>query len=104
MEKLNSLSIMEKEQLIYYLGQIYRNGTLQERAMSMAARETEKELIELLQTLLKGMNRKYALIILNDFFEIKEKGWWHSMYSRSTYYRYKRTAVALLLEQLYYAQ
>lgn len=104
MEKLNALSLTEKERLIYYLGAVYRKGTAQNHSSAHTATKNEAELIELLQTLLQAMKRKYALILFNDFFEIKERNWWHSKYSRSTYYRCRRTAVSLLLEQLYYAQ
>lgn len=104
MDQLNLLSTSEKEQLMRYLGYVYRKGMIQNRAMTHVEQESEAELIELLRALLKQMKRNYAIIILNDFFEIKERGWWHSMYSPSTYYRSKKAAVALLLEQLYGAQ
>lgn len=104
MDKIDSLTSIEKEQLIRYLGSLYYQGVHSNREMSHAAKESEIELIEQLRTLLKGMNRKYAMIILNDFFEIKERNWWHSMYSPSTYYRNKRAAVTQLLKQLYCVQ
>ena len=104
MEKINSLSLTEKEQLIRYLGYVYRKGITQNHTSSYAATPNETELIELLQALLKAMKHKYALILFNDFFELKERSWWHSMYSPSTYYRCKSAAVSLLLEQLYCAQ
>ena len=104
MEKINSLSLTEKEQLIRYLGYVYRKGITQKHTAAEAATPKGTELIELLQALLKAMKHKYALILFNDFFELKERSWWHSMYSPSTYYRCKRAAVSLLLEQLYCAQ
>lgn len=110
MEKLDTLSAQEKEQLIRCLGEVYRKGSfhdtkrLQGMVEDSHTQNNEMEVTAFLQLLLGQMNRKYAMIILNDFFEVKERGWWHSMYSRSTYYRCKKAAVDLLLNQLYSAQ
>lgn len=109
MEKLNTLSTQEKEQLIYYLGKVYRKGSLYEHGATCMVEDNDTmnddmEISAFLRLLLSKMNRKYAIIIINDFFEIKERDWWHSMYSRSSYYRCKKAAVDLLLTQLYTAQ
>ena len=110
MEKLESLSTQEKEQLIHYLGKLYRKGSVHEAFMNQGmvedhpVQENDMEITALLRLILRQMNREYAMIILNDFFEVKERGWWHSIYSRSSYNRCKKEAVDLLLNRLYTAQ
>lgn len=110
MEKLNQLTGKEKEQLLRCLGSMYRKGSFHENEMLQGmvedsqTKNNEMEVTAFLQFILGKMNRKYAMIILNDFFEVKDRNWWHSMYSPSTYYRCKKAAVDLLLNQLYSAQ
>lgn len=106
MDKLKALSTKEKEQLLQYLGKIYRKGCFQEKMILQGVVEDsgpndDIALAALLKLLLRRMEQSYAVIIMNDFFEIQERGWWQAFFSRSTYYRYKKEAVNLLLSQLY---
>lgn len=107
MENLKTLSYKEKEQLLMHLGRIYRKGRFQ-AAMAFsgivedqAANDEDMEMTAKIRLILQRMDRRFALILLNDFFEIKQGNWWKDHFSRSTYYRYKKNAVDLMLQEIY---
>lgn len=103
----NKLSFKEKEQLLAYLGRIYRKGNInKELCMQGFIREssgsyTNMEVSSKIQVILSHMDQHYAKIIENDFLNIQEKGWWKELYSSSTYYRYKSKAMDTFLDCLY---
>lgn len=107
MEKLQYLTYQEKEQLCAHLGKMYRKGmfhtglVIHGMVMDQLADDADIDVAAHLRMILLRMDQRYALIILNDFLEIKEGGWWKEYYSRSSYYRYKKLAVDALLAQLY---
>jgi len=107
MEKLQNLTNQEKVQLMHHLGKMYRKGRLQTvMALQGMVEECDKddadmEIASRIRLILRRMDQRHALILLNDFFEIKERGWWKERYSHTTYYRCKKDAVNLLLAQLY---
>lgn len=107
MKNLETLSFEEKEQLLMHLGRIYRKGRFQ-AALSFAGMvedsagdDQDLELASKIRMIMRRMDRKFALILLNDYLEIKEGGWWKKEFSRTTYYRYKCIAMDLLLQGLY---
>lgn len=107
MKELETLTFEEKEQLVLHLGRVYRKGRFQ-AALSFAgmvedsaADDEDMEVASKIRMILRRMDRKLALILLNDYFEIKEGDWWKGQFSRSTYYRYKCAAMDLLLHGLY---
>ena len=107
MEKLQNLTYREKEQLCVHLGRMYRKGMLHTTMAihgmveDQISDDADMDVAAHLRMILLLMDQRYALIILNDFLEIKESGWWKKYYSRTSYYRYKKLAVDALLAQLY---
>ncbi len=108
MEQLKKLSFQEKEQLCMYLGKLYRKGKLHTlMGYSGIVEESDEEQVDALDIaarihiLMCQMDKKYALILYNDFLEIKERGWWSEWFSRSTYYRYKKGAMDKFLTSFY---
>lgn len=106
MEQLSTLSYQEKEQLLHHLGRIYRKGRFQAAIACSGMVEDQEgddqdmELTARIRLLLQQMDRRFALILLNDFFELKQGDWWKPHFSKSSYYRYKKAAVDLLLEEI----
>ncbi len=107
MDSIMKLSFREKEQLCMHLGKMYRNGRFQTTMVlygmvaECGSEGADIDIASRIRLILMRMDQRYALIILNDFLEIKGSGWWKSQFSRSTYYRYKKLAVEALLAQLY---
>lgn len=107
MEDVTELSFQEKEQLLYHIGKLYRKGMLQSalRFQGMVedcdADECGMEFASRIRLVLRRMDREDALILINDFLEIKKKDWWKQEYARSTYYRRKRLAMDAFLRCLY---
>ncbi|MDE6476107.1 MAG: hypothetical protein K2L08_04570 [Erysipelotrichaceae bacterium] len=101
------LSFKEKEQLLAYLGHMYRKGNMQKALythiciMEDSSSYANVEVSSKIQTILSYMEKPYAKIIENDFLNIKERGWWKELYSSSTYYRYKSKAMDTFLDCLY---
>lgn len=108
MERLKELSFQEKEQLCMYLGKLYRKGTLQTMMGcsgivedSCDCQEDAFDIAARIRLLICHMEKNYALILYNDFLEIKERGWWSEWFSRSSYYRYKKSAMDTFLSAFY---
>lgn len=107
MEKLNTLSYQDKEQLLMHLGRVYRKGRFQaEIAMKgivedCSANDQDMELAAKIRLLLQQMDRRLALILLNDFFELKQGDWWKQHFAKTTYYRYKKVAIDHILQEIY---
>lgn len=107
MEDLKKLSFHEKEQLLMHLGQIYRKGIFQEAMCVQGIVEDrdfcfdEVELCSKLRIILRRLVREDAIILINEFFDIKKNGWWKGIYKESTYRRHKRYAMDEFLRCLY---
>lgn len=107
MEDVTSLSYQEKEQLLYHIGKLYRKGMFQGKLRFQGmvedcdAEESGVEFASRIRLILRRLDREEALILMNDFLEIKKNDWWKLQYSRSTYYRRKRLAMDAFLRCLY---
>lgn len=107
MEEISRLTYEEKEQLIMHLGRIYRKGMFQ-RAISMQGivedkegSATDIELAGYIRVVLQKLAPQEALLLLNDFFEIKKSDWWKDKYRDEDYVRMKRYAMDEFLRCLY---
>lgn len=107
MEDVVELTFQEKEQLLYHIGKLYRKGMFQNalRFQGMVEdcdmQESGMEFASRIRLILRSMDREDALIVINDFLEIKKSDWWKPQYARSTYYRRKRLAMDAFLRCLY---
>lgn len=54
--------------------------------------------ITYIDNILNSMECEYSRIIQNEFFSKKDHSWWYGVYSKSTFYRLKRKAVAEFLQ------
>lgn len=106
MKNLSALSDREKEQLLRYLGKIYRRGT---QYVKMGWRDelhthnedADMEMASKIRMILRSMDHDGALILYHDFFDIQTRDWWRKDYSAPMYTKCKRAAMNQLLTQLY---
>ncbi|MCI9312910.1 MAG: hypothetical protein HFE68_06040 [Erysipelotrichaceae bacterium] len=104
---LAKLSDQQKEQLCMHLGKMYRKGrfqvTIDLRGLVQDAimDQNDVDIASRLRLILLRLDQRYAIILLNDFFEIKEQDWWKAYFNQTAYDHYKRLAVTALLNELY---
>lgn len=103
MENIANLSDQEKEQLLAYLGKIYRRGVRYGKMGWCHAHDAgaDMEVAAKIRMILRTMDHDGALILYHDFFDIQARDWWHRNYSALMYAKHKRTAMNQLLAQLY---
>lgn len=105
MNKLSTLSEQDKEQLLRYLGQIYRRGTQYEKTtchtLNKHDENADQEVAAMIRLILRSMDHEEALILFHDFFEVKAQDWWRKRYSVRFYQNQRRKAMNQLLLQLY---
>ena len=106
MKPLENLSDQEKEQLLRYLGKIYRRGTQNVRTGwhfgDLAQdKDADMEVAAKIRMILRSMDHDGALILYHDFFEIRAADWWNRKYSACAYAKYRKSAMNQLLSLLY---
>lgn len=106
MKDIRKLTFSEKEQLIRYLAKIYRKGKLHSSFAKEGIFESTlfDETIDLssqIYLILKRMTPADAVILENDFFDIKNNDWWRNCYSSRGYHIRKRIAMEQFLRCLY---
>lgn len=105
MNQLSTLSDRDKEQLLRYLGQIYRRGTQFGKTTCHTLNKhdeiVDQEVAAKIRLILRSMDHEGALILYHDFFEVKAQDWWHKRYNALFYEKHRRKAMNQLLRQLY---
>lgn len=107
MKQLEHLSEAEKDQLMVHLGRIYRKGALQLQlglhgmVEDCEADRSDLEIASRIRLILRGMEKQEALILIQDYFEIRKSDWWKELYSQETYLMKKRCATDAFLRCLY---
>ena len=106
MKNLSALSDQEKEQLLRYLGKIYRRGIRYVKTGSRNVTDphdegADMEVAAKIRLILRTMDHDEALILYHDFFEIQARDWWRKEYSVRMYKKCKQAAMNQLLNQLY---
>lgn len=107
MKNLSTLTLQEKEQLMMHLGKLYRKGMLQVNLSFQGMVEdrngdaSDIEIASRIQLIMRQMIREQALLLLNDYFEIKKSDWWKKQYTQSMYMCTKSLAMDEFLRCLY---
>lgn len=94
------------DDLMLKLGKIYRKGRFY-TFMSFQGIDYEREndvvnIASEIRLALRKIPKDYAMILVNDYFDIKDQNWWCNQYSEQVYYRMKNQAISLLFDLLPY--
>ena len=106
-ENESSISETERSTEGMHFGKMYRKGRFQAtiglRGLVQDAimDQSDVDIASRLRLILLRLDQRYAIILLNDFFEIKEQDWWKAYFNQTAYDHYKRLAVTALLNELY---
>lgn len=123
MKNLDEMTLKEKEQLLRGIIREYQKALLQlkvihekefypqtqfniirEEATSynhlemniinyIEKKDNLETLVSFVETVFHSLSKDQYTLLVNDYLEPKERDWWMSYYSRSTYYRIRRKLV-----------
>ncbi len=78
----------------------HANLNMAHTSMEYRGNEVNKLYVAKIEAAFKSLDLDSRRIINNDFFFNNYKFWWVELYSTSTYYRLKRTAICKFLDSL----
>lgn len=98
--KKQSFSYQDKQRLIKHVANLYTREfvflhchnkyILQEKGSKYA---NASDFVGFVNDVLELLTKEHKQILVNDFFDQKDRSWWTEYYSKTTYYRIKSTAM-----------
>lgn len=97
---INKYSFQQKQALIRHLASLYQKQcvVLSYKNHKILKENSEEyqgafHFINFIDGTLELLIKEHKEILVNDYFQQEDKGWWQQYYSKTTYYRIKTNAM-----------